>query len=234
MRGVLVKIGAILIFILSQSTFALSGLFFHASSTTKSAVTISTIVQNHFYPSARIKINTPGYTLTSPGIDCTVTSHEYCLFSVSDTVPAIIGVTGPAGRVSLTLCLNGTSPLSCQNYNIIITSPKLLLSSISPQPIGGQMDSSNNLTFTGSDFTSLSNPQAVFSPAGPCATPFAPLTVTVTNATTAVLSGETIYDNTAPTTYWADCTGATMVQICNSAQTECTNTIAITYDGPIS
>jgi hypothetical protein len=50
---------------------------------------ITTTIPNHTYPSAGIKINTPGYTLSG----CTMTANGYCLFTVSNTMPATIGIT---------------------------------------------------------------------------------------------------------------------------------------------
>lgn len=49
---------------------------------------ITTTVPHHAYPTAGIKINTPGYTLTG----CTMISNGFCLFATSDVLPATIGV----------------------------------------------------------------------------------------------------------------------------------------------
>lgn len=47
---------------------------------------ITTVPPNHTYPLAGIKIFTPGYSPSG----CTPISNGYCLFSVSNTVPATI------------------------------------------------------------------------------------------------------------------------------------------------
>ena len=44
------------------------------------------------------------------------------MFPVSDSVHALIGLAGPSGNVSITLCLNGMGPLSCQNYSLAVVS----------------------------------------------------------------------------------------------------------------
>jgi hypothetical protein len=50
---------------------------------------ITTAAPNHIYPTAGIKINTPGYTVSG----CTMASNGYCLFSVSDKNSVTIGIT---------------------------------------------------------------------------------------------------------------------------------------------
>ena len=55
-------------------------------------VIIRTVVQNHTYPAAGIKINTPGYAVIQPGIACTPINNGYCLFSVSDRSPHTIAI----------------------------------------------------------------------------------------------------------------------------------------------
>lgn len=98
-----------------QNNFAnQTGLFFNVTASGPT-IFISTTVPNHVYPIAGIKINTPGYTIIS---GCSPISNGYCEFSVSDTAPAILSVNGPAGTLSITLCLNAPGPVTCQNYTL--------------------------------------------------------------------------------------------------------------------
>lgn len=100
---------------MSQTSFASSGLLFNITNDL-STLTINTTIPNKTYSSAGIKINTAGYSLSNPGIDCSPAANGYCLFSVSNTNSKTITITGSAGPVNLTLCLNGLGPISCQNY----------------------------------------------------------------------------------------------------------------------
>lgn len=71
---------------------------------------INTTIPNHTYPSAGIKINTPGYTLSTLGIDCSSTQNGYCLFSVSDTSHKNIYLYPPLGSNyggGVVACLGG-------------------------------------------------------------------------------------------------------------------------------
>lgn len=84
-----------------------------------SNLSIRTLIPNHTYPNAGIKINTPGYELPN----CAVSQSGYCLFSVSATTPMSIlvaqkgnsySINGSiSGLVSsgLTLQLNGSEDL---------------------------------------------------------------------------------------------------------------------------
>lgn len=56
---------------------------------TSLSLVISTVIPNHTYPRAGIKINTPGYTPSG----CTTISNGYCLFSVNKTTPNTITVS---------------------------------------------------------------------------------------------------------------------------------------------
>jgi len=54
---------------------------------------ISTTVPNRLYPDAGIFINTPGYSIASLGIACSLYSPTgYCIFGVSSTAPASISL----------------------------------------------------------------------------------------------------------------------------------------------
>lgn len=108
-----VKISVLLAFLYCKTVFAESGLFFNINASSNQ-LNITTTIPNHFYPNAGIKIDTPGYTLTG----CRPAANGYCLFSVSDSTPALLSVNGSATSVSAILCLNGLGPLSCQHYTV--------------------------------------------------------------------------------------------------------------------
>lgn len=73
-------------------------------------LSITTTTPNHTYPIAGIKINTPGYTLTNLGVDCTPAANGYCLFQVSNTSPKTIILLPPLGtnyEGGVVACLEG-------------------------------------------------------------------------------------------------------------------------------
>ena len=83
-----------------------------------SALTLSirTVVPNHVYPAAGIKINTLGYELANLGLSCTPNDNGYCLFSVSNTVPASISLSKTSGySISGTISNLTESGLVLQN-----------------------------------------------------------------------------------------------------------------------
>lgn len=94
----------------AQDLFSLTG--------NSSSLTVTSMVPNHTYPQAGIKINSPGYQLSGVGSECTMAPTGYCLFSVSDTAPKSISISGSGKNVSVDLCLNGNGPLSCQGFEI--------------------------------------------------------------------------------------------------------------------
>lgn len=103
-------------FLFSQWSFAATGAFFSLTSS-GSSITIRTTVPNHTYPNAGIKVNSTGYTLNTSG--CTPNSNGYCLFSVSNTSPKTLTISGPTTKkLDIILCLNGKGPLTCQEYTI--------------------------------------------------------------------------------------------------------------------
>lgn len=104
------------VLLLSQTIYADTGRFFKIR-VSGSILIIRTTIPNHRYPDAGIRINTPGYSV----VNCKP-SGNFCLFSVSDKKPAKLVIDGPKGSINVTLCLKGTGPLSCQNYNINLTS----------------------------------------------------------------------------------------------------------------
>ncbi len=113
MKWNLMKLNTTLCLLLLQmQAYALTGNFFNVSATgtpaivnitlclnakgplscqsyniTALSLSISTVVANHTYPAAGIKINTPNYTL---GSGCTPLANGFCSFSVSNTKPATI------------------------------------------------------------------------------------------------------------------------------------------------
>lgn len=82
---------------LSCQTFAVNNTQLH----------ITTTIPNHTYPYAGIKINTPGY---SP-LGCSGTSHDFCLFSASDSAMSRITVSPEitTNVSSLALKVNGVA-----------------------------------------------------------------------------------------------------------------------------
>ncbi len=120
MKKILWVTCAIVAILMNHATFAdPSGLFFNVASS-GSALSINTTIPHHTYPFAGIRINTKGYSLTGIGTQCSNAGNGFCLFSVSDTQPVMISFAGGAGQLSVTLCLNGKGPLSCQNYTLTV------------------------------------------------------------------------------------------------------------------
>jgi hypothetical protein len=84
---------------------------------------ITTAFPNHTYPNAGILVTTPGFFLANPGIDCTMLSNGYCVFSVSDTSPATVTLGGgitPTNAVltatpGLTLSVTGLTTTTGNN-----------------------------------------------------------------------------------------------------------------------
>lgn len=117
MKGNCIKVSVVLLALMGEAAFAGSGLFFNVSATGTN-LTIRTTVSGHTYPAAGIKLDSSRYSLAETNPGCAKMSSGFCLFPVSDTVPASINITGPSGTVSFTLCLNGEAPLTCQNYSL--------------------------------------------------------------------------------------------------------------------
>ena len=94
---------------------------------------ITTNVPNKMYSSAGIKLITPPFLLSSPGVDCSPVSNGYCLFSVSSSDAASIGIstipmttlsignTDAETEVDMILCLDATDePLSCEKHSVFV------------------------------------------------------------------------------------------------------------------
>lgn len=105
----------LLLLLFSKTGFTATGAFFNVASSGTS-VTITTTVPNHTYPNAGIKIDSSGYSLSG---GCASYNNGYCLFSVSNTSPKTLTISGPSTKkLDITLCLNGKGPLTCQNYSV--------------------------------------------------------------------------------------------------------------------
>lgn len=115
MKGNFIKLAAVSYCLLAQTaSYAGSGQLFNVSATGAPAVisitlclnargplscqtytvnamtlSISTVIPNHVYPYAGIKVNTPGYTSTG----CTALANGYCSFTASSTTSASVMVT---------------------------------------------------------------------------------------------------------------------------------------------
>lgn len=124
---------------------------------TRQTLRIRTIIPNHTYPKAGIRLNTPGYSLSG----CRLISNGYCLFPVSDTSsaevtatsneipPALTSVTpdsGPAaGGTGVTLNgtnLTGTTSvtfdgLAATNVNVVNATT---ITAVTPAHAAGAVD----------------------------------------------------------------------------------------------
>lgn len=140
MKRIIIIASLALSFIWGQLTFASTNQLFNVRVEIAGITTIfgipliiTTNIPGHLYQFAGIKINTPGYTLLNPGVDCTPSANGYCLFAVSDTVPAHIAVSLPIAlhtfpeeifSFSMSLCLNGMgNTFSCENHTITTSPP---------------------------------------------------------------------------------------------------------------
>jgi hypothetical protein len=110
------------LFLFAQISYADTGMLFNVNAS-ENKLNIFSVPSNHFYPNAGIVVDTAGYSLASPGTECSPNSDGYCIFGVSDTAPAGITISGATGNVNIILCLNGLGPTSCQHiYNVPIVS----------------------------------------------------------------------------------------------------------------
>ena len=127
----------------SHASLSDGGLLFSVSATYKT-LTISSSIPNHVYSNAGIKINTAGYSLPNAGSECTPASNGYCLFSTSNTNSTSITIAGTAGMISISLCLNGTGAISCQDYTLQLTEPPVQHNIIYIGNSNGDVQYSNN------------------------------------------------------------------------------------------
>jgi hypothetical protein len=72
---------------------------------------------NHGAPQVGIKINTPGYHISTPNTYCTHASNNYCMFSLEPNATHSLFIDGPEGNMDIDICLNGPHTISCQHYN---------------------------------------------------------------------------------------------------------------------
>lgn len=98
-----------------------------------------TTTPDHTYSYAGIKINSPFYSIENPGLNCLPISNDFCLFSVSNTMPATIDIKGPdyivvgAGTAGAVLAKklsdgNQTSVVALQNGPNLNQDPLIALS----------------------------------------------------------------------------------------------------------
>ncbi len=102
------------------SSVCLAGNLFSVSGT-QSQLTISTTT-DHFYKNAGIQITSGNFSLSNSDADCAMIANGYCFFSVGQNSPKNIGITGTGNNVSMRLCLNARGPVSCQQYNVSLSS----------------------------------------------------------------------------------------------------------------
>lgn len=80
-----------------------------------STLSIITTTPRKTYPTAGIKILTPGYSIVGKS----PSPNGFVLFSVSNTAPAQLTLAGPVGTINIRLCLNGVGKTySCEEYTV--------------------------------------------------------------------------------------------------------------------
>ena len=99
---------------------ATAGHLFNATINPNLNFTLNTTIPNKHYQSAGIKSLNPNVSLLNPGnSQCTPSANGYCLFGVSDAIPALFSFSAPAGNANFKACLNATGKTySCENMNI--------------------------------------------------------------------------------------------------------------------
>ena len=147
MKSIVLLTRMVMFFLCGQSAFAATGQLFNVSAGFQPTLfrgpgstitlTINTTIPNKTYNVAGIQITSLGYALQNPDSGCTPLSNGYCLFSVSNSIPAQINVTTPIYNIMSTplfykltmkLCLNGTGePLSCEMHTVSPISPPGIL-----------------------------------------------------------------------------------------------------------
>ena len=116
MKWNVTKIAFLLGLALIQPVHAKPGFLFDVE-VIGTTVTITTTLPAHTYSHVGIKVSPPA-SLANPAAECTMAPNGYCLFSASNTISKTISIVRPGGPFVITLCLNGTGALSCQNYRI--------------------------------------------------------------------------------------------------------------------
>lgn len=77
---------------------------------------ITSTIPNRTYPNAGIKVNAPGYTVSS----CSTTTDGYCLFSATSRSPAFISITSNAS-IDYWVAPNGSDSASGDYYHPFLT-----------------------------------------------------------------------------------------------------------------
>lgn len=84
---------------------------------------ITTTTPHWTYPTAGIKIVTQGYSIVGK----TPNRNGFVLFSVSNTAPVNLTLSGPIGPVSIRLCLNGIGKTyTCEDYIVSVFSTHVI------------------------------------------------------------------------------------------------------------
>ncbi|KTD10653.1 BNR/Asp-box repeat containing protein [Legionella gratiana] len=104
---------ALLMFLFSQENMANPGRFFKINAH-GSVFSIKTVVPNHLYPQASLKVISRNAYFSKA--NCDQVLNNRCLFRVSNTQAKQIVITGKNGPIELELCLNGVEPVTCQRY----------------------------------------------------------------------------------------------------------------------
>lgn len=151
MKRILIVIYLALLSMYGQLALAAPGPLFNVAVSTRGLTTniagfsllITTTIPAKTYQFAGIKIKTPGYEiLTDRGSNCVMAPNGYCLFSVSDTMEAIVFVSIPflntivpnkklipvptpsPSTVLITLCLNAkANTYSCEDHTVTLDQP---------------------------------------------------------------------------------------------------------------
>lgn len=147
MKRILIIIYSTLLFIYGQFAFATTSPLFDVKlaqpglTTTINGVLflINTTIPGKTYQFAGITIKTSGYEVAPDhGTRCSMAPNGYCLFSVSDTSPALLLVSipfleniNPNSRLTpfpqvsilMTLCLNGKGAYSCEDHTVSLNQP---------------------------------------------------------------------------------------------------------------
>ncbi len=81
-----------------------------------SSFSVSTTILNRTYPTAGIKINTPGYTFVTSAVSCVSYLNGYCLFSVSKNSPQSFSIHLGGEQTRVAVGGNQTYPSNSLSY----------------------------------------------------------------------------------------------------------------------
>lgn len=110
----------LLLLLFTLTGFAEGERYFTIKSSNNKLTIHTTLLGQHHFESAGIRILSPNYQLAKPTWDCSMDQGGYCLFEVDAYHPQIIEISGPKGIVNISLCWDGLTPSFCQNYEINI------------------------------------------------------------------------------------------------------------------